>query len=417
MPAPLGTTLRRLMAAIGIAVLAAFAMPTLSTRAAAQTFTRIADTQTVIPGGGGRYSLFADARSIDADSVAFYAFHDGGGSGIYLFRDGGLSVIADTGTPVPGTSDTFTTFFDVSVDRGFVVFTGGWPGPGGGCAFSGSEGVFARKKSGGAVRTIVTSLTEPENCYHGVEFAQGVIAIGGGIDPVDVFHNHSESILATKRPGNANVFFDTTTPKPGGGTFAGYDQDLAIRGGALLFAEVVPNTVGAVAGIYTVRNDGAGPVRVVDDSTLIPGTTETFNNIASADWDGTEVGFVGRDSGNRTALYAGTSPADLRVVVDRTTPVPGQGVNFLGLSNPMAYDAGVFAFSGFWAGSGAGLFTESSGEVEAVLVKGDLLDGRTVDQAFCRPQNKRGDRLIADVRFQNGDRGLYLVDLGASGAR
>lgn len=397
---------RSLAAAVMLAVLALLAAP-----AAAQTFTRIADTQTVIPGGGGTFTLFADARSIKGDRIGFYAFHDGGGSGVYSFENGTLATVVDTTTTVPGTSDTFSTFFDVAVDRGYVVFTGGWPGPGGGCAFAGSEGVFARKFQGGQIREIVSSLGKPEKCYHAVEFRQGIIAIGGGINPVDVFHNHSESILATKNIGNANPVLDTTTPKPGGGTFVGYDQEMAIRSGGLLFNEVLINTIGAVAGVYVVRNDGQGPQLVADQTTAVPGGSGNFNNIATADWDGGEVGFVGRDSSNRTALYAGTNPSDLRIVADNTTPVPGEGVNFLGLSNPMAYDSGVFIFSGYWSGGGAGLFQEDAGTVSAILKKGDMLDGRTVDQAFCRPQNKDGNKLIADVRFQDSTRALYLVEL------
>ena len=163
--------------------------------APAQTLTLIADTTTAAP-GGGTFSLFADARSIQGDKVAFYGIH-ASGSGIYTYQNGNLNVVADTTTTVPGTPDTFTTFFDVAVDRGFVVFTGGWPGPGGGCSFAGSEGVFARKFQGGAVREIVSSLGKPELCYHGVEFKQGIVTIGGGINPVDVIHNHSESILVT----------------------------------------------------------------------------------------------------------------------------------------------------------------------------------------------------------------------------
>lgn len=378
--------------------------------AEAQTFTRVADTQTPAPGGGGLFSLFADARAIDDGRVVFVGFHSGG-SGVYSFDGTTLDVVADTTTMVPGTSDSFSTFFDVAIDRGYVAFTGGWPGPGGGCSFAGTEGVFARRFSGGPIRTVVTSVVEPENCYHAIELGQGVLAIGGGVDPVDVFHNHTESILATKRVGNANPFLTTSTPRPGGGTFAGYDQEMAIRGGGLLFNEIIPNTIGAVAGVYTIRNDGQGPQLVADQMTGVPGGQDTFNNIATSDWDGGEVGFVGRDSSNRTALYAGTSPIDLRVVVNNTTPVPGAGVNFLGLSNPMAYEGGVFAFSGYWSGGGLGLFVEDAGTVKRVLVKGDLLDGKLVDQAYCRPQQKDGSLLLVDVRFQDSSRGLYLADI------
>ncbi len=375
-------------------------------------FTRIADTQTSAPGAGGAtFSLFADARAIEGGRVAFVAFHSASGSGVYSWQSGMLGVLADTTTVVPGTASSFSSFFDVSIDGGFAAFTAGWPGPGGGCAFSGSEGLFARRFAGGAIRAVVTSLSTTRHCFHGVEFERRVIAVAGGVDPVDVIHNHSESVMVVKRIGSARTFLDTTTASPSGGTFVGFDQDLSIRGNGLLFAEIIPNTIGAVAGLYVVRADGMGPRLVADRATAVPSGSGTFNNFAGADWDGGEVAFVGRDSMNRASLYAGTNPADLRLVVGSSTPVPGEGANFGGVSNPIAFGGGVFVFSGFWLGSRTGLFTSDGTAVQAILKKNDVLDGKAVDQAFCRQGHKDGNRLLVEVRFQDMSRGLYLVEL------
>ncbi|MBI1852189.1 MAG: hypothetical protein HYR85_17755 [Planctomycetes bacterium] len=375
------------------------------------TFTRIADTQTAVPGGSGTFTLFADSRALEGGKVAFIAYDSASGSGVYSFQNGVLSVVADTHTGVPGTASTFTVFFDVAIDGPYAAFTAGWPGPGGGCAFAGSEGIFARRFQGGAIVAIATSLSSPQHCFHGIDVEGGVVAVAGGVNRVDLIHNHSESIMALRRIGQPLVVLDTTTPSPSGGTIVGYDQDISIRGRGLLFTEILPNTSGAVAGIYTIRNDGLGPHLVADRATPVPGGTGSFNNFAGVDWDGGEVAFVGRNAGNAAALYAGTSPSDLRVLVDTSTRVPGETANFGGISNPIAYEGGVTVFSGFWSGSRTGLFTAQGGVIRSILKKSDVLDGRVVDDPFCRQQNKEGNLLLIEVRFQDSTRGLYLVHL------
>lgn len=385
----------------------------LCSTAAAQTpvFTKIADTATVAPGSSGTFSVFADARDISAGKVAFMAYHSAGGSGIYSFANGVLKMEADNNTAVPGTTDTFQTFFGVSVDGGVVAFTGGWPGPGGGCAFNGSEGVFA-KRLGAPMTPIMLqdSLTTVDHCFHGVELMGSVVLYAGGVNPVDSAHNHSESIKATTISSPPIPLFDTATLKPSGAPFVGYDQDFFFRNNQLLLAEILPNTFGAVAGLYLATRNGPGPQVVADSQTAVPSGSGNFSNFASADFDGNEVAFVGRDSGNATALYAGTNPSNLRLVAGRTTQVPGEVFNFSGLSNPCAFDSGVMLFSGYWGG-GNGLFMVENGVITELLRKGDVLDGRVVEQAFCRPGNKSGDFLIVDVRFAGFSPALYLVTL------
>jgi hypothetical protein len=377
-----------------------------------QTFTRIADTQTAVPGGTGTFTIFADARAIGGGKVAFIGYDSALAPGIYSYQSGLLGVVVDSHTTVPGTADTFTDFFDVAIDGALVAFTGGWPGPGGGCSFSGSEGVFTRRLQGGAIRALATSLTTDKNCFEGIDFDGQKVAVTGGVDPVDLFHNHGESIMIIRRIDRPRVLVDTTTEKPGGGTFIGYDQDIALRNGGLLFTEIIPNTFGAVAGLYTIRTNGQNLQLVADQSTPVPEGTGDFNNFAGVDWDGGEVGFIGRNSVNAAFLYAGTSPADLHVVVDSSTPVPGEaGATFDSLGNPIAYEGGVFVFEGFWSGSNTGLFTSEGGIVQAILKSGDILDGRTVSDAFCQQGNKDGNQLLVLVLFQDNTRGLYMVDL------
>src|SRR4030095_9281072 len=90
------------------------------------TSTRIADTQTAVPGGTGTFTIFADARAIGGGKVAFIGYDSALAPGIYSYQGGLLGVVADTHTTLPGTTDTFSDFFDVTIDGALVAFTGGW---------------------------------------------------------------------------------------------------------------------------------------------------------------------------------------------------------------------------------------------------------------------------------------------------
>jgi hypothetical protein len=107
---------------LGVVALLVSAWPAIG-----QTFTRIADTQTAVPGGTGTFTVFADARAIGSGEVAFIGYDSALAPGIYSYQGGLLGVVADTHTTVPGTTDTFSDFFDVAIDGALVAFTGAGP--------------------------------------------------------------------------------------------------------------------------------------------------------------------------------------------------------------------------------------------------------------------------------------------------
>ena len=111
-------------AALVIAVPAALAAPL------EFTFTKIADTNTPIPGGTGTFTGFGVAPSIDGGDVAFIGFGDPGFTalGIYSTVGGTLGVVANLNTPIPGGTGNFTNlgsnFDNPSIDGGVVAFHG-----------------------------------------------------------------------------------------------------------------------------------------------------------------------------------------------------------------------------------------------------------------------------------------------------
>ncbi len=407
------------------------------------SFTKIADTETPVPGGSGNFSLFADARALDGDVAVFYAFDAVSQGGIYIFREGVLDVLVDENTQIPGSQDTFTSFFGVSIENGIVTFTAGGPAqvpsdsrpePGlrdlqptegtvvstvsgdelrfGNCGYAEFEGIFATRLDDDRLITIANSAGAPFNCVSGVDFNQLRILFTGGREPVDLFHNHSEAIGGATGPGQLLVVISPDTPVPGGGgrTFVGIDENVVLSGNGYAFSEIIENTFGAVAGIYKFLGDGQGLRVVADDSTPIPGGSGTFMNFAGMDFDAGHAAFMGRDSGNAGGVYTETA-GGLRVVMDRSIQVPGETFNFLGASNPIAHWQGNTAFSGYWPG-GRGLCIEIDGVLEKVIENGDILDGRVVDSAYTGVQQLNDRWMLVKVIFENlSATGLYLVEM------
>lgn len=85
--------------------------------------TPLVDQDTSVPGGGATFQSYS-MLSFDGDRAVFLAFDSSGKLGVYLFKDGALTRIADTTTPVPGTSDPFLFFSGASIDGDRVVFHG-----------------------------------------------------------------------------------------------------------------------------------------------------------------------------------------------------------------------------------------------------------------------------------------------------
>jgi hypothetical protein len=83
----------------------------------------VADANTLVPGTDQTFSWFDHRPALDRGSVAFSGFSPAGGEGIYVDTGGVLRAVADTSTGIPGTRRTFSTFGEVSLDRGNLAFS------------------------------------------------------------------------------------------------------------------------------------------------------------------------------------------------------------------------------------------------------------------------------------------------------
>ena len=380
-------------------VLTSLALLVVGSSAKAQTFTLIADNRTPVPGGTGTFSGFYDNRAIHQDQVIFIGWDSQNKTGIYSFKNGQLTVVADTHTTVPGTTSVFSTFNDVDFARSRIAFTGGWAG--------GNQGVFLQSGQD-PIQAWATTATTGKNYFQGITLFQRKLIVTGGVNLVDGFGNHSESVMSIPRPDTARVLLDTNTPKPEGGVFVGYDQTIRLSATGLVFTEIIPNTIPTAAGIYEIPSGSNVPVLVANQQTPVPNGSGSFQGYLGIDWDGGEVAFSGLTSLG-PFLYAATSPSTVRVIADWSTPMPDGGF-FSGVANPVAYEGGTFVFEGY-GGGGIGLFTSHNGVITTILKAGDQLNGRTVSDAFCYEGGKSGNHLLIRVLYSDFSSGLYLVDL------
>jgi hypothetical protein len=109
------------------------------------SYTKLADTNTPVPGGNGTFSYFdrGGGRPQLRNGVVLFLAYDSspnyGNPGFYTVpvTGGDITVLVDTNTIIPGTTTTFDglTYFDPPTDTGFgfdgstVVFWGHGPVP------------------------------------------------------------------------------------------------------------------------------------------------------------------------------------------------------------------------------------------------------------------------------------------------
>lgn len=145
------------------------------------SLTRLYDTSTPVPGGGGAFTFFAQP-SLENGRVAFYA-RTPNTEGVYSDASGTLVTLAQTGMPVPGLpGNTFLGSNTPSLDNGYVVFYATISGPSGGFGlFTNYGGEVSKIISTGDMLDgrIVDGVTFSRGGHSGDTIAFGVIFTDG----------------------------------------------------------------------------------------------------------------------------------------------------------------------------------------------------------------------------------------------
>ncbi|MDA2921158.1 hypothetical protein MYX76_16985 [Desulfobacterota bacterium AH_259_B03_O07] len=349
------------------------------------TFRKVADTNTPIPGGTGTFLFFLHVPSLDGGNVAFRGFGTSDQQGIYT-DIGGLSVVADKSTMIPGGTGTFTGFSEPSLDGGNVAFKGfGTSDQQGFYTDIGGLGVVANQSTmiPGGTGTFTGFGLLPSLDGHNVAFVgfgtSNQIGIYTDIGGLGVVANQSTMI-----PGGTGTFMDFFLPSLDGG-------NVAFQG----------------SGGNSIYKDIGGLSVVADSSTMIPGGTGTFLGFGTVSLDGGNVAFDGSGSFQQ-GIY--TDIGGLGVVADKSTMVPGGTGPFTGFAGS-SLDGGNVAFVGSGASPSQGVYINIGGSLIKVIDIGDSLDGKALSSFLIGRECLSGTSIAFRAIFTDFSEGIFVAEI------
>lgn len=321
------------------------------------TFTKIADTDTPIPGGVGNFTGFG-AITIDQGNVAFDARGSSGQGGVYTLIGGTLGVVADKNDAVPGGSGgTFLLIGGSWIDGTNVVFKG----QGGG-----QDGIYT--DVGGALNIVADRNT----------------SVPGGMG------NFFVTDTASMDEGNV-VFRGFTGPFPrgiyksvGGALSVVADVDMTVPGGVDFFTDPSLASIsgadvafrsGVDGGIFT---DMGGALRVVaDNNTPIPGGSGNFEGYGGTAIDDGVIAFAAIGSPPQVGHYMEIHGV-LNVVADSNSPIPGGSGTFSAFGVTPSLDGTNIAFRAIGPGGQDGVYTNMGGSLIKVVDLSDSIEGKAL---------------------------------------
>jgi hypothetical protein len=340
---------------------------------------KVADLNTPIPGGSGNFLGFGYGEccypAISGSNVAFMGGEDDNGKyGIYLFNGTTIVRVADSNTPIPGTSENFTGF------SGFVI-------SGGNVAFFGWDRMGIYFFNGSTLVKVA----------EGTHLQQ--------IPPVISGNN----VAFTPWAGYAVYLFNGSTlrqlvnigtPIPGGlGYFTGFD-DPVISGNNVAFHA---SGESGKEGIYL--HDGTNLSKVVDLNTPIPEGSGNFAGFYPPLISGNNVAFHGfGESEEGIYLYNGIS---LSKVVDLNTPIPEGSGNFSFIWGLHGISGGNVVFQAFGQSEQGGIYLYDGTSLSKVVDRNTPIPGGSGNFIFAYHVGMDGRNVVFDI---GEGYGIYLFD-------
>ncbi len=375
---------------------------------AGPTFTKVADTDTPIPGGVGTFTSFGvlNTTAISEGNVTFIGLGDQQ-DGVYFWSNGVLSVVADVNTPIPGGTGNFGAplnngFNRPTIDGEDVAF-------GGASQTVAQRGVYTRVD--GVLDVVADKTTMPVGASFpfstlgSASLDDGNISFWAFVPDFPIL----EGLYFGNPSGITKIADETTFIPGGGGRFEGFNPNSHHRNGTVVFY-----------GLDSAFNSGlyrwvGGVLSVIANRfTPIPGGTGNFDFfLEQVSHDGSNIAFRGNDS---TLLNPGIYMNDcggLRAVVDTSTPVPCANGMFEGIGE-FASQGGRTVFTGSGGGS-SGLYMVDGNRVIKVLEALDRLDGKKIQSIRVGPDSMDGDQAVFLAFFTDDSQGVYVVDLTTSG--
>jgi hypothetical protein len=391
-----------------LAVVLAFAFRTaLADPAPGVTFTRIADTSTIIPAGqwaGEKFYGFG-IPSIQNGRVAFVGAPEttnGTENGVYTWSNGALVLLADPSVPRPGGGPAFDRFRYPSANGDEYAFDTG-------SSLGRTNGIY-RMVNGTltsigelpVTHTDGTTFDNDDTWFYGYSFHPPPI---GGIINSGIYRARDGSIENVVPDGTPTP----SAPEGYGFYFVSIEHRVVAHDGSAVFWAVSKKPSSPdISGLYRVK-DGVVE-RIVDSSMAAPGGSGTFGPFtpySTFDDDGGALIFKsgGRVYTERDGVFT--------LIASGGEPAPGGGVFAFHTYADVSVDAGRIVFSGGPdpLGYPSNLYINDAESLHRIIAAGDELSGKIVQKVQIGPQGLSGNEVVFWARFTDLSYGIYLVTI------
>jgi len=367
------------------------------------TFTKIADTSTLIPAGqwaGEKFKYFG-IPAIDNGKVVFLGVPDSstnGDNGVYGWKNGALGLVADPSVPHP-TGGTLRLFRDPAVQGDSYVFATDGGGAG---IFRSANDVVTSIGALPVTRYSAPSIDRADVWFYGYSFGPGPFDPVSGAGVYRARSGSFERLAAHGQP---------TPHAPDGYRFYMISTDrrvVASGGRAVFWAVSTKPSSPDVSGLYSVT-DGVVE-RVVDSTMSAPGGSGgTFGTFADAafDADGGYTLFCNDAGVYRDGLGGVT------LVVAAGQDAPGGGTFAFTAFCDVAADGGRIAFTDGTNPIGLPhrIYSDVGGTLGRIVGRGDTLFGETITKVQLGPDSLSANQIVFYAQFTSGSSGVFLATI------
>ncbi len=375
------------------------------------SFTKVADTDTVVPGSGsGTFNFFSTSAVIRGTNVAFRGSDANFDEGIYLFENGVLSEVAFTGDMVPDLPGfTFNGFdSELSLEGSTVAFEG----------FI-DDGTFDEEVVITATGGVLTNRADTVNTINPAtgevfEFVNepsifnGAVAFqGGGVDQEGIYTDASGSLVTLIENG-------TAAPGLAGFEIVDLETELAFKGNIAVQADI-EDPINNIFGdqLLLLSPDGSMISEIANTiNTISPTDGAVFDALFEFTVDGDLVAFGAGNADGTQGIYTNIG-GGLNVVADETTAVPDQiGEVFTSFDrDEVSIDGNRIVFeANFDDGGETGIYLWNDGFLKRILDTTQMLDGKVIsDLDVLTDSAVSGLNVAFSVSFDDGSQGIYFA--------
>lgn len=330
--------------------------------------TKIADTQTAVPGGIGDFTFFT-YPSIGGDGVAFVGAGSAQPSNLYLSQGGSLSLLVRVGAPYPELG-AFTSLGLPNPGDDQVAF---W-----GQGLVGGPGIYtALPRELRVVANRLFAVPGGAGNFTSFESNAGPGISGDRVAFVGSDGNNQPGVyLGIPAQSNVSLIANTQSSLPDGqGTFT-FFSSAGISGSRVAFFGSNQSSNPIQAGIYTAEI-GSSLTKAADTNTAAPDGSGNFTGFTTPTVSGARVAFTATTQRN-SGVYLWDN-GTLSTVANMDTSVPGGVGTFGGFNNAApSSDAGDIVFWGADSAGNAGIYASAGGQLVKVIDQNETIAGQQI---------------------------------------